>query len=380
MNEKEIGELRRHLRADRCAVGALYGCFVNEKREIVSMFRQPFAQTPKDDVDAVLQLMRKCLSGTPDKNLLAAPFTTAQVMESEEHRLFSALRSAGGEGEAAVQRLFELTAASLQMEGCYMILLVRDAYDVPVYGKDGAKGEESAEVFRYSLCAVCPVKETRPALGFFPGENTLRSLMANRVLAAPELGFLFPSFDDRAANIYDLLYYTRSTAEIHPEFLREVANIAPPMPAETQKETLHGVLEDTLSEACSLRVAVELRDEICERLAEAKENNEEETPAVTPQDVSRVLRRCGVKETRVEAFESGYREAFGAASLPSRNVVNTKQLEVATPDVQIRVNPDRSDLISTRTIDGVNYILIRAENGVEVNGMQVTVGDAQADK
>ena len=76
MNEKEIGELRRHLRADRCAVGALYACLVNEKREIVTMFRQSFAQASGEDTDAVLGVMRKALSGAPGKNLVSLPFTT----------------------------------------------------------------------------------------------------------------------------------------------------------------------------------------------------------------------------------------------------------------------------------------------------------------
>lgn len=39
----------------------------------------------------------------------------------------------------------------------------------------------------------------------------------------------------------------------------------------------------------------------------------------------------------------------------------------------IRVNPDRGDLVETRMIDGTRYILIRAEEGVEVNGVQVQI-------
>ena len=48
-------------------------------------------------------------------------------------------------------------------------------------------------------------------------------------------------------------------------------------------------------------------------------------------------------------------------------------MEVRTPDVTIRVNPERSDLIATRMINGARYILIRAEEGVEVNGVSVHI-------
>lgn len=375
MNEKEIGELRRHLRADRCAVGALYACLVNEKKEIVTMFRQSFAQASSEDTDAVLSVMRKALSGAPGKNLVSLPFTTQQVMDSDEHRMFSALRKRDETGDAAIQSLFEQTAAALNMEGTYLILLVQDAYDVPFIGKDGEKTGEGDTVFSYALCAVCPLKETRPALGFFPTENALKSLVSNRVLSAPELGFLFPIFEDRAANIYDLLYYTKSGSENHPEFTETVAHIAAPMPADAQKETLQGVLEESLAESCSLKVGLELRDAICETLTAAKEEGAEELPVVTKRDVSRVLRESGVNEARVQTFEEKYTEAFGDAALPPKNLVNTRAIEVNTPDVQIKVNSDRSDLISTRTIDGVRYILIRAENGVEVSGMSVNIGE-----
>ena len=370
MTDKEIGELRRHLRSDRCAVEAVYGCLVNDKKEIACNFRQSLAMIPKDDAEAVLALMRKTLSGIPGKNILTVPFSTEQVMDSPEHRMFSALRHPGEVGDAAVQTLFEQTAAALQMGGNYLLLLIRDAYDVPAANRE----EDGTEVFAYCVCAVCPVKETKAALGFFPSENALRELTQNSVIAPPEVGFVFPSFDDRTANIYDLTYYTKRSAANHPEFLEEVARITAPMPADEQKESFNGVLEQSLSENCSLKIAVAVHDTLCEQLDAAKEEPEEAQPTVTKGGVSRILRDNGVTEPEVEKFEAAFDEAFGEnAALPPQNLVNRKQIEVVTPDVQIRINPDRSDLLDTRIIDGVHYILIRAENGVEVNGVNLRV-------
>ena len=50
-------------------------------------------------------------------------------------------------------------------------------------------------------------------------------------------------------------------------------------------------------------------------------------------------------------------------------------IEVCTPDVVIKVSPERSDLVDTRVIDGVKYILIRADEGVELNGVDIRIGD-----
>ena len=54
--------------------------------------------------------------------------------------------------------------------------------------------------------------------------------------------------------------------------------------------------------------------------------------------------------------------------------MDLRQFRLETPDVSIRVNPERRDLIETRIIDGTRYILIRADEGVEVNGVSIQIG------
>ena len=92
-----------------------------------------------------------------------------------------------------------------------------------------------------------------------------------------------------------------------------------------------------------------------------------------------MLQECGVSEERVAAFEARYDEEFGAADLRVQNIVDVKKFELRTPDVVVKVNPERSDLIQTRTIDGSRYILIRADEGVEVNGVNISISDLGED-
>ena len=65
--------------------------------------------------------------------------------------------------------------------------------------------------------------------------------------------------------------------------------------------------------------------------------------------------------------------------LSAQNIVNVKQFELKTPDVVVKVNPDRSDLVETRIINGSRYILIRADEGVEVNGVNISIADLGED-
>ena len=88
------------------------------------------------------------------------------------------------------------------------------------------------------------------------------------------------------------------------------------------------------------------------------------------------MKTCGVSEQSLSKFSVDYDEAFGFdAQLHPKNIIDNKRFEIKTPDVSIRVDPERSDLIETRIIDGVKYILICADSDVEVNGVSIHIKD-----
>ena len=41
MNIKEISEIRRHIHKDRCNIPTIYGCYVNQNKEIIAKFKFP---------------------------------------------------------------------------------------------------------------------------------------------------------------------------------------------------------------------------------------------------------------------------------------------------------------------------------------------------
>ncbi len=381
MNEKEIAEIRRRFRPDQNNINRMRGCYVNEKREIVSELHQSLAVTPQEEAENILGVLKKTLSGTVGKNLIDLAFATSQVVDSDEHRLLMALRDSALEDEEAIQAFYQKVIGSLTIEGNYLILLVHDTYDVPYRSKDGARqNDASSEVYSYILCSICPIKETRPALSYYLSDHQFHNRETDWLVAPPELGFLFPAFDDRGTNLYNALYYSRNIAENHPELVQAVFCREIPMPAAAQKETFQSVLGDTLAEDCSYEVVQAVHEQLCGIIEEHKARKETEPLVINRQTVKEVLESCGVSETHVAAFEEQYEAEFGAdADLSPRNLVDTKQFEVCTPDVTIRVNPERSDLVEIRIIDGVKYILIRANDGVEVNGVAIHIAqDAPA--
>lgn len=379
MNEKEIAEIRRRFRPDKSNITHIRGCYVNEKGEIISQFDQSLLSTPQEESENILGVLKRTLSGTLGKNLIDIIFETQQVVDSAEHRLLMALKNSSLNDDEAVQTFFAHVIEALHLEDNYLILLTHDTYDVPYRSKDGEKLEDaSSEVYSYILCSICPVKMTKPALSFYVNENKFHNRMADWIVAAPELGFLFPAFDDRSANIYNALYYSRDITENHQEFVDAIFNSEIPMPAAAQKEAFQYVLGDTLDEDCSYEVVQAVHDQLYEMIEEHKLDKEADPLVISKHTVKKVLENCGVSDSHVAAFEEKYDDAFGAgAQLSPKNIVDTKQVEVRTPNVTIRVNPDRSDLVETRVIDGTKYILIRADEGVEVNGINVHITEQE---
>ena len=374
MTEKEISEIRRRFTPDKTGVTRVRGCYVSEKKEIVSEFNQSFLSMTQGESEEMLTVLKKTLSGTPGKNLIDIEFSANQVLSGEQQKTLLALRNSELADDEAAHALYERIREHTNIDGNYIIFLVCDKYDAFTYSADDTKDFDSSYTFTYILCSVCPVKLTKPALSYYSHENKFHSVMANSVVCMPELGFMYPTFDDRSSNIYGTLLYTKSTLDSREDFVDSVFGCTVPLPAGRQKEAFETLLGETAAEDCKFEVVQAVHEELCGMIAEHKETKAPEPLLLSGEQVKTMLASCGVKEEKLAAFEEKYAEEFGKdAQVLPQNLVDVKQFEVRTPDIVIKVNPERTDLIKTEIIDGKKYILIRAEDNVEVNGVAIRI-------
>ena len=378
MNQKEIGELRRRLVIDKNRITKIYGCFYNQKKEIVSHLEESVALMPQTEAERYLALLKKCLSGTPDKNLVPIEFTTQQVVDSPEHKLLTALRDSTLSDSEKREELFQkIIDAAPITDSPVLILLAYDVYDVPYKGTDGITQTDHSETqFRYFLCALCPVKESKTELGYVADEKSFRNCTFPQTVAAPEYGFLFPAFDDRAANIYNALFYTRDTETVPDTLIDALFRSEIPMSAGEQKETFKTVLAESLEEDCSFDVLQSVHEQIREAIEQHRESKDPEPLDFGVSDVTRILEDSGIPEKRIERFKENCDREFGEnAALKPGNLINVKKFEMETPQVRITVTPDFSYTVETRVIDGRKYVLIPADQGVSINGINVNITD-----
>lgn len=375
MNDREVSELRRRFRADKSNITKIRGCYVNDKGEVLTKFSSSVALMLEDEKEKVLAVLKKALSGAVGKNLMEINFPTKQVMEGAEHRLLRDLKDSRLEDEAACDKLYEKIIKTVSFDTNYLILLAYDAYDVPFKGKDGNNFSEGSDVvFSYVVCSICPVKLSKSGLSFHAQEQEFHNSKTDWLVAAPELGFLFPSFDDRSSNLYGALAYTRDAGNNHQEFVETVFGAQAPMPATVQKETFETMLGSALEEDCSIKVVQAVHAQFSDMIEEHKQSKDREPLMVSKPELNHMLKTGGVPEEKIKAFSDRFDEEFGAQTdLRPKNLVDSGKFRVETPDVKIQVAPDKRDLVETRILGGVKYILIRAEEGVEVNGVSIEI-------
>ena len=383
MNQKELGELRRRLRPGKNAISHIYGCYVSPLKEIIAEVDQPMSLLGEDDAESCLALLRKALSGGLGRSLIDIEFTTHQVAEGAEHKLLRDLRDCKLKDKGLRRAFFEKIIQSVDMgEDSYLILLTCDSYDVPFRSRNDEGMDDASEtVFTYLMCALCPMREGKPGLGYVPNENALHVKTAGRLAAPPEVGFLFPAFDNRAANLYDALYYVHKPELLHAEFIEGIFGAEPPLSAPEQREAFETALSDALGVECSMELVQAVHEQLRERMELHKESQSPEPLTVTARDVGGMLRECGIEEERVSAFQDYCGQRLGEdAVMDPANLIDSKRFQIKAGEITITVKPELSGQVESRVLEGRKYLLKPAGEGVEVNGLAVELEAETAGK
>ena len=328
---------------------------------------------PEEEIFKYFNIFRKALSGTIGKNLLNMEFPLEAEEEGGTQDFLMQLRASRLKDENLLEEFYDQIIENYYTVENYLILLIHAVYDVPGRAEDGAEMfDASDEVYEHILCCVCPVTLSKPGLAYDEESNSFRTRICDRVVDMPEIGFLFPAFHDRSTDIHGLLYYASKPEELRFDFIEPVLGCEVPMSAGGQKETFQMIVEETLAEECDYEVVKNIHEKLYEMIEEKKD--EPEPVVLDKAEVKRLLEYSGVEEAKLSSFDEKFEEAAGERTqFVATNVANTRQFEIKTPDVIVKVSPDRTDLVQTKVINGVKCLVIELNDQVQVNGIQVRV-------
>ena len=372
MNKREISEIKKQFKKDNNAITRICGCYVDAEKNIRTTLKEAFFALSEEEIFKYYEIFKKTLSGGIGKNLHNLEYSIRDEGEDSAHALLMKLREEKLADDETVDSFYNKVIENYDYVGNYLILLIHDAYDIPGKTSDGIEMEDASdEVYSYILCSICPVDLSKPGLSYNELEGSFQNRIRDWVVQMPELGFLFPAFNDRSTDLHSTLYYSKDSNDLHDAFIEQLLGCPLPLPAGYQKESFQTIIEDTLGDACNYETVKTIHENLSELIEEHKD--EPEPLVLDKYQVRSLLEQSGVEEEHLETFDQNFDETAGErASIYASNIANTRAFEVKTPDVIIKVNPDRTDLIETREIDGRQCLIIAIDGGVEVNGIAVS--------
>lgn len=371
MNKKEVLEIKKLFTVNKCCISRICGCYVDGNKNKITTFKEAFLSLSEEEEFKYFTLFRSNLSGRIGKNLLNMEFPLDTEMEGGSQEFLLKLRDSELADEELVDTFYNKIIDNYPYGENYLILLIYGSYDVPGKASDGLDIDDSSDyVYNHIMCSICPVKLSKEGLCYNTDTNAIETRIRDWLVEAPAHGFLFPAFNDRNADIHNILYYSHKADTIMEDFIGGMLGCVAPMSSKIQKQAFSEIITESLGDACNFETVKSIHENMTSIIEEHKEDPD--PISFDKVDVRKVLEVSGVDNEKIEEFDSHFDDVAGSrTNFAAENVYNTRSFEIKAPDVVVKVAPDRTDLVETREIDGKKYLLIELTDSVEVNGISV---------
>ena len=372
MNRSEINEIKKNIIGDRLSFDRLSGCYVDHEKRKKALFHKSFAELPEDETWKYFDIFRRTLSGSAGKNLLTLEFPIKEEETGGAQEFLLTLRDTSLKEEELVEELFDRIIEYYSDPENFYIVLAHGVYDIPGITKDRIENDDASDnVYDFVICSICPVKLSKAGLSFDESKKTISQRKRDWVVDQPVKGFLFPAFQDRTGDIHSALYFTKKPADVQPELFDALFATTAPLSAPEQKETFQAIIEETIGEDGDMRVVKNIHELLSEMMIGSADDPE--PLEIGKKEIRQILEDAGVSKDGMERFDTAFENAVdeGDGIFTVANVSDIKKMSIESPDVVIRVKPDRADRVMPRVVEGKDCLLIEVDDHVEVNGINV---------
>lgn len=403
MINAEVLELKKRFKKDRHSFYRLAGCYVDDRKEKIYTFNKPFSSLPEDEVLQYLDIANKALGGKIGNNLLNVEFPfEAEKNDGMQHLLYE-IRNSEGNDEELIDKLYDKIVAEYQHMNHYLIILFFDTYDVPSKSDGDGDAENFGEVFRYILCAVCPVELTRPNLGFIDKDNGLSITDRDWVVQPPESGFMFPSFNNRATDIHSTLVYVKNARLPHTEMVSDILECGVEMTSAQKKMKFDDVIRNRMTDASPNEVdnlIVDMEYQLNQMIEAHKiEHGDAAVLRIKKEVLQDLFDDSTVPEEQKDDIVEVLSEMFEESETPASvfvthsnlrigeersekkvlaNILSEKEKEIESLRAAAPEKPAEREAYKTKVIDGVKYMLVPTEkNTTIIDGVEYVMIPAQ---
>ncbi|EKN62672.1 hypothetical protein BABA_25086 [Neobacillus bataviensis LMG 21833] len=384
MNKKDIANIRKQFKLDNHLMNLreIFNVYVQkESGEIYHHVSQPFQMLEQEAQELFLANFKKVLTGHLDAKLFELKFIR-DVEDSTQMFLFEGLQAdTSDDWKEYMLEIVTKMFAHTVYEFDTVVTFIRGEYRKPTR-KRNMESEEGGNDEVYSnefiLCSLNKTDQPKKALTFdyiekeFKSHNFFDPIIN---LDSPLSGFLFPAFNDNAADVNHILYCAGKANQPDFGFIEVVLNCEEIITAQEDKDCFDFILKEVIGDEVDSQVISNVYEEIDKLVQENKENEESEMPTLDTRDIERILTVSGVENVETAKVEHAFKKVvedekheFKASSLVPKTIkINTKVADVS-------INPKDLKYVKYITYEGKRCLLLEVDEDVIVEGFRLESG------
>lgn len=330
MDKKDIMELKRRLKKDEVTFSRMCGCYVDGEHNKVLKINEQFLNLDEDLFFKYLEIAKKVLSGKAGDSMLTLDFPIEEENAGGRQQFLMGLKESELKNEDMLDIFYDRIIEHYEYAGNYIILIYHDCYDVMMKTSDNRKMDESEEVYEYLLCAICPVKLSKPGLGYLSEENKIGVRIRDWVVNPPETGFVFPAFTDRSSDIHALGFYTKNTKEPHYELAEKVLGCSTKKTATIKRNIFEAAVCDTFKTEDSgiPDIYLDIQEEIKSKVEIDDDAESVQAPdVISIEDIGEIIESVGVPEDEVKTITQQLKEEYADETPKLEEIFDKRILE-----------------------------------------------------
>jgi len=203
INREDMLELTRRMTLKRNCFGRIAGAYFDGEGYVDGTFNTHFRNLTVAERTKNLAVAKAIPFSETNVNLKEYVFSKEQERQGSAWRILMGMRDSELKNDALLDLFYEHIGEHYHTKNPYAVYFFHGSYDVPLKASDKQNLWESEEVYRFIICAFCPVQGDYEA-------------------GSPECGFLFPAFKERSSDIHRINIFHADAKNPHVELWENI--------------------------------------------------------------------------------------------------------------------------------------------------------------
>lgn len=380
MNKKDIANIRKQFKLDnyRMNIREIFNVYVKkESGEIYHQVCRPFQMLEQETQELFLANFKKILTGHLDAKLFELKFKR-DVDYSTQTILFEGMQAESEDWQDNMLEIVGKMFAHAAYEFDTVVTFIRGEYRKPTKKRNPESeegGDDEVYANSFILCSLNKTDQPKKALLFDYIEKEFKpSQGVDPIinLDSPMSGFLFPAFNDNAADVNRILYCAGKVNQPDFTFIEKVLDCEDIITAQEDKDCFDFILKEVIGDEVDSTIISNVYEEIDRVVLESAEKEDDEIPTLDHHDIERILTVSGVENVEPAKVEHAFKAVvedekheFKASSLIP------KTIKISTKVADVTINPKDMKYVKYITYEGKRCLLLEVDEEVVVEGFRL---------